>query len=84
MPSSVPPHHAWRRRLPTRADSGLQVVTASPYALAIERVGAITLEDGEDSMLSAVIDADGGFAYFGTNTSPGRVVKVDLAAAAVR
>jgi hypothetical protein len=43
------------------------------------RVGAITLEAGEDWLFSAVIDPAGQYAYFGTATSPGRVVKIDLA-----
>jgi hypothetical protein len=36
------------------------------------------LESGEDYLTSAVIDTLHGFAYFGTNTSPGKVIKVDL------
>ncbi len=43
-----------------------------------ERIGALTLENGEEQLQSAVIDPEGGHAYFGTNTSPGRVVKVAL------
>jgi len=42
------------------------------------RVGALTLDAGEDRLLSAVIDAASGYAYFGTNTIPGRVVKISL------
>jgi hypothetical protein len=42
------------------------------------RVGALTLNAGENDLVSAVIDPTGGFAYFGTNDSPGRVVKVRL------
>jgi hypothetical protein len=41
------------------------------------RVGAVTLETGENFLYSAV--TDGTYGYFGTDTSPGRVVKVDLA-----
>ncbi len=41
------------------------------------RVSAVTLDPGEDGLLSAV--TDGTFGYFGTNTFPGRVVKVRLA-----
>jgi len=47
-------------------------------ALAFERVDALILS-GEGDLTSAVIDPSGEFAYFGTFTSPGRVVKVDLA-----
>lgn len=38
----------------------------------------LRLNRGEDDLRCAVIDADGGYAYFGTNTSPGRVVKIRL------
>jgi len=44
-----------------------------------KRVGAVMLAPGEAGLWSAVIDADSGHAYFGTDTSPGRVVKVALA-----
>jgi hypothetical protein len=43
----------------------------------MQRVGAVTLEPGEDRLWSAV--SDGTHAYFGTSTEPGRVVKVNLA-----
>jgi putative cell wall-binding protein len=43
-----------------------------------ERVDAITLGTGENSLRSAVIDPGGKFAYLGTNTDPGRVIKIDL------
>jgi len=42
------------------------------------RVGAVTLNDGDSRLSSAVIDAENGYAYFGTSTDPGRVVKVAL------
>ena len=42
------------------------------------RVGALTLNAGENGLFSAVIDPAAGFAYFGTGTSPGMVVKVRL------
>src|SRR2546422_3375164 len=48
-------------------------------AKVLTRVGGLTLPSGEDHLTSAVIDSAGGFAYFGTLTSPGVVVKVDLA-----
>ena len=51
---------------------------APPTANAQTRVGALTLNTGEDRLRSAVIDTVNGFAYFGTDTSPGRVVKVRL------
>jgi len=42
------------------------------------RTGALTLNSGEDDLESAAIDSAGGFAYFGTGTSPGIVVKISL------
>ena len=50
---------------------------AASGTTGLERAGALTLEAGEDSLGSAVIDPDGTHAYFGTGT--GRVVKVNLA-----
>jgi len=43
------------------------------------RVGVLNFESGEEYPESAVIDVAGGYAYFGCDTSPGRVVKVDVA-----
>jgi hypothetical protein len=62
----------------------LQAVAAGPSVAAatdppFERVGGLTLPTGEDRLTSAVMDPAGRFAYFGTQTVPGRVVKVDLA-----
>jgi hypothetical protein len=42
------------------------------------RVGALTLNPGEFSLYSAVLDASAGCVYFGTGTFPGRVLKVAL------
>jgi len=42
------------------------------------RVGALTLNSGEEYLWSAVIDPAGDYAYFGIDNQPGRVVKVDL------
>ncbi len=42
------------------------------------RVGAVTLESGENYLSCAVIDTENGHAYFGTYTNPGRVVKIAL------
>jgi len=53
-------------------------LTVIPEAKAFTRVGALTLNPGEDKLFSAVIDSANGFAYFGTGTSPGVVVKVRL------
>src|SRR5260370_32478988 len=47
-----------------------------------QRVGALTLNSGENLLDSAVIDPAGGFAYFGTDNNPGIVVKIDISAAA--
>jgi Divergent InlB B-repeat domain/K319L-like, PKD domain len=42
------------------------------------RTDTITLNTGEGHFFSAVIDGANGYAYFGTDTTPGRVVKVDV------
>jgi uncharacterized repeat protein (TIGR01451 family) len=42
------------------------------------RVDAVTLNLGENNLVSAVIDSANGFAYFGTGTSPGIVAKVNV------
>jgi hypothetical protein len=42
------------------------------------QVGSLTLNTGESALRSAVIDPASGYAYFGTNTAPGVVVKVRL------
>jgi len=51
---------------------------ALPMANALTRVGALTLNTGENTLYSAVIDTANGYAYFGTETAPGIVVKVRL------
>src|SRR5258708_32801844 len=51
------------------------VPTATP---TFSRVGALTLNAGEFALRSAVIDPAGGFAYFGTFSSPAMMVKVRL------
>jgi len=43
------------------------------------RVDALTLNEGENGLYCATIDPAEGYAYFGTFTNPGIVVKVDLA-----
>jgi hypothetical protein len=48
--------------------------SATPFA----RLGALPMNAGENALLCAVIDTANGFAYFGTDTTPGRVVKVSL------
>lgn len=44
----------------------------------LTRVGAFTFNAGEDVIEHAAIDSVGGFAYFGTMTSPGIIIKVRL------
>ena len=58
----------------------LVCVATLPMANAqtFARVDALTLNAGENDLYSAVIDVAGGFAYFGTDTVPGIVVKVRL------
>ena len=53
-------------------------VFPTPTANAQTRIASLTLNPGENSLTSAVIDTAGGYAYFGTGTSPGFVVKVRL------
>src|SRR3989441_319673 len=72
---------------PTKTSGGLQNPRASVMPSAtlenvvsnsFTQVGALTLNTGESGLASAVIDSPNGFAYFGTTTSPGLVVKVRL------
>lgn len=49
-----------------------------PRIAGFTRVGALNLNSGENNLVSSVIDTAGGYAYFGTYTSPGIVVKVRL------
>src|SRR5712692_10382550 len=55
---------------------------ALPEAKAFLRVGALTLNTGENRLSSAVIDSAAGFAYFGSSSvdgvNPGLIVKVRL------
>lgn len=74
-------------------DGAYAYVSAAPYGESYYagRVVKVALADlslvdvldleirGEDEFHSAVIDPDGRYAYFGTDTEPGIVVKVDLA-----
>ena len=52
--------------------------TAFAVVNAQTRVGALNLNPGESYLCCAVIDAANDFAYFGTDTVPGKVVKVRL------
>ncbi len=54
------------------------ILTTVPTVSADTRVGALALNTGENVLSAVAIDSAGGFAYFGTETSPGRVVKVRL------
>jgi uncharacterized repeat protein (TIGR01451 family) len=47
-------------------------------AIAFTRTSALTLNPGEDLLGPAALDATNGYAYFGTYTTPGQVVKVRL------
>ena len=64
------------RQLLERSPAGVVVkVRLSDFT----RVGALTLNSGENGLYSAVIDPTGDHAYFGTTASnPGVVVKVRL------
>jgi len=54
------------------------LLSASSAFANFARVGALTLNSGENSVGCAVIDPAGGFAYFGNFTAPGTIVKVRL------
>src|SRR2546425_9718422 len=54
-----------------------------PTSATFARMGGLTLPPREVDFASAVIDSAGGFAYFGTLTSPRRLVGNDLATFAV-
>src|SRR4051812_40697583 len=47
-------------------------------ARAASGVDVLTLQPGENNLYSGAVDAANGFAYFGTNTWPCRVMKVRL------
>ncbi len=70
-------HDVRSRRRMERA--GTAVSTEVPLHAAAASGSGITLGAGEDYLTSAVLDQAHGFAYFGTYTSPGVVVKIDLA-----
>jgi len=53
-------------------------IVALQTANAQTVVGTLTLTGGEDILSTAVIDTANGFAYFGTGTVPGKIVKVRL------
>ena len=68
----------WRFVALMRAIVMMLCAVGMSTALAFERVDALILS-GEGDLTSAVIDPSGEFAYFGTFSFPGRVVKVNLA-----
>lgn len=45
---------------------------------ALARIGVITLATGENSLKSSAIDTTNGYAFFGTRTSPGKIVRIRL------
>lgn len=46
--------------------------------MSFTRVSSITFNSGEDIPTCAAIDTTNNFAYFGTATVPGMIIKVDL------
>ncbi|MFG3701916.1 S8 family serine peptidase [Micromonospora sp. NPDC047620] len=61
------------------AVDGPHAITLEGIAIRVPlRVDAVTLAAGENVLFSGLVDPAGRYAYFGTQTSPGRVVKVDL------
>src|SRR5207244_308412 len=59
--------------IPAKTNDALPLEPAS-----FTETSSLTLKRSEPDLTSAVIDRANGFAYFGTNTSPGMVVKVHL------
>jgi hypothetical protein len=57
---------------------GQQITLTASGGSALARVGALTLNTGENSLYTGVLDVGNGYAYFGTSTSPGIVVRVRL------
>jgi hypothetical protein len=58
--------------VPSDTTSAIFTVTTTP------EVSTLAANSYEDRFFAAVIDAGNGFAYFGTLTTPGRIVKVRL------
>ncbi len=68
-----------RRQLAALFASGAAPAGLDVGAMAMtEPIAALELQPGEEYLNSAVIDPGAGFAYVGTDTSPGRVVKIRL------
>jgi Calx-beta domain-containing protein len=58
---------------------GPQGQESSPFtSQGFSRINSLTFATGEDKAACAVIDQAAGFAYFGLQTIPGRIVKVRL------
>lgn len=53
-------------------------VDATDKEKALAEEAATVLDIGERFLFSAVVDTANGYAYFGTGTTPGRVIKVAL------
>jgi hypothetical protein len=51
-------------------------VSAESQRLTMEN--HIVPNTGENNLPSAVVDRINGYAYFGTNTAPGKIIKIDL------
>ncbi len=59
--------------------AGQDIVGTSTYPDGeLRRLDAALDLNGEVGLTSAVIDTTSGYAYFGTDTYPGRVIKIDL------
>jgi hypothetical protein len=55
------------------------MLIALPTSHALSRVGSITLNPGDNQLVSAVIDPAAGYAYFGTgNQLAGSIIKIRL------
>ncbi len=73
----------------TDPTAGITTVGTTAYAPAgaagMRRIGALpAVAVGLNSFASAVVDTTNGYAYFGTNTAPGNVIKVALGTGATQ
>lgn len=67
------------RSLPTVADKvGGLITSLEGFARSPSAQLTHWCEPGENSSRTAVIDRNNGYAYFGTHTSPGQIIKIDL------
>ena len=72
-------HHRKTRQKTPKTDHGIAdgvLIRASLEAFS--HVDTITLDAGENELRSGFIDAQNGYVYFGTISSPAKIVQVGL------